>query len=264
MYRAALCLFLLACGPKTPTATGPMDPAAVLAAARAPLEAAPLRASYGIKISSASGTVATRGSLLLLAPDHFRVDILGGLGTPVVSLICDGAALAVWDGRSSAFYRADDAVGALGVATLGAVKLSDAVALLSGRLPLPDAEQLGAGAADGAVSLLLQPVEGVRAAAVIDGSTALLRALTLTREGQDPAVILEYGPPDKDSPRPLPGSLTAHAPSLGLQVEIDFKSWELLEAAPPAFNTQPPGKLVAQDLIGKLKEMSETAGRPPP
>lgn len=266
-----LALSLAACSPKKPAlplpTPGLSDPEAVLAAFRDAPSLGTLRARARLRVKSPDRNVSTPASLVLSGPDRLRVDILTPLGTPFAILATDGAALHAWLQRGSTFLRGDDAIAVLGAATGDLLGTEDLLDVLTGRLPLDDAQVNAAEpTALGDVRLVLSKTSAPehRLVAVLDPTTHLVRSLRV-HEALDTA-------PDELGPERLavtypgalqteggvwrPDAVVVELPDLGWTVTLDITGWEVLPEAPDVFTLSPPPGAQEQDLLTVLGELA--------
>ena len=233
------------------------DPQTAVERARARSLPFAMQASYTVHIRSAKGVATTRGLMILSRPASFRVEVMGAMGTPLVSAISDGRGLAVYNGQIPAFYRTDNAVAALAALSGGAVRLDDALDLLSGTLPLRDAPVLKAETTEAGVAITLQGREDVLVDALIDPDSGLMRTVGVRRGDEPPLLSLTYGEAVKVGKTKMPRSVSLDVPSLDLSVEITVSGWEELGVVPDAFSTAAPGSMTALDLVAAVNEAIE-------
>jgi len=239
------------------------DPAALLAEARARSLPFALRGSFSVTLRRGDAEVSTRGGMVLHAPDQFRVEINGPVGTPAVIVASDGTAINVWDATKQVYYSGQNAASVLGELTGGAVSLSDVVRVLTATLPLPDAS-ISTSSVDGRdLSLVMTGEQEVSVAATVDGRTSLLRALDVRRAEQT-LIHLDYGRGKRVGKMILPWALKLDAPSLDLGLEIEMESWDELGQVPQVFDLRPPKGATEKDLVESLKESAEKARHPQP
>lgn len=240
------------------------DPASVLTAARAAPQPFALRAAYAVSIRRGEGTVSTRGALIVRAPDQFRVEVNGPVGTPLLIVASDGHALNVYNAQNSTFYRGADAPAALAELTGGALALSDVVRVLTGQIPMPSAEVQSTGVDDRGVAVTLKAPGEALVNAHLSPKTATLADLAVVMGGVS-LVTLDYDKAVKVGRSRLPGGFDLSVPSLDLGVNIDIESWDELGQIPDVFTLKPPSGATEKDLIEALHEAAVKQGsRPQP
>lgn len=249
--------------------TGPKDDEALralVAAARSRPATFALQGRFTIRLEGPGLAGTTKGALVLAQPDRFRVEVHNPVGPPMMLLASDGRALNVWVSKNNRFYRGEDASQVLQQLTGGAVQLSDVNLLLTGGLPLPEAEirdlRLDE---DGLVRLSLAAPEGVSVHAALDPSTGLLRQMEVVAAptGLDPGValpqamvVVEVLSTMKVGDQRLPESMLVRMPTLGWTVGLDFVSWDELGQIPEVFALSPPPGAGEQDLVGALRTIA--------
>lgn len=266
-----LALSLAACGPKKPSlplpTPGLSDPDAVVAAFRAAPALEALRVRARLRVETPDRSVSTPASLVLGGPDRLRVDVLTPLGTPFAVLATDGTALNVWIQRSSTFLRGDNALEVLGEATGDVLETSDLLAVLTGRLPVPDARvERATATALGGVELVLakDSAPAYRLVAQLDPAARLVRALRLheappgasTELGPARVAVRYPGARATDNAGWRPEAVVVELPDLGWTVTLDITSWEPLSEAPDVFALAPPKGAQEQDLVTVLRQMA--------
>lgn len=251
---------LLGCAHRAPGAN--VDPVAVVAQSRATPQPFALRGAFSVAIRRGDATVSTRGALVLHAPDQFRVEVMGPVGTPLIIVASDGRNLNVWSAQTGVFYRGADAPAALRELTGGALQLSDVVRVLTGQLPLPDAPVLGQSVDEQGVAVSLQGPEGATVGAHLDPKTAVLAELSVQREGE-PLVQLDYLKAVKVGRSRLPGGFSLDVPALDMSVFIKMESWDELGQIPEVFSLSAPANASTVDLVEALKEAALKRGEAP-
>lgn len=263
MRRLLLTFTLLLAGCAKHDAGSGADPATLLAEARARSLPYALRGSFSVTLRRGDAEVSTRGGMVLHAPDQFRVEINGPVGTPAVIVASDGTAINVWDATKQVYYSGPDAASVLGELTGGAVSLSDVVRVLTATLPLPEATVASSSVEGHDLSLVMTGAQEVSVAAMVDGRTSLLRTLDV-RRAQDPLVHLSYGRGKRVGKMTLPWEFSLDAPSLDLGLDIEMESWDELGQVPQVFNLTAPKGATEKDLVESLKESAEKARHPQP
>jgi len=191
--------------------------------------------------------------MVLAAPDQLRIDILTPLNTPLAYVASDGAALHAWVQQEKTFYRGDDAQQALSELIGDGVGSQDALAVLTGSLPLPAAEVLDARYDDarGMLRATFAAPEGSQLRAWL-GEDGRVGALELSR-GQELLLVVDYGGHEDFDGTLLPTELELSIPVVGWSVSLDIKGWDALAEAPSVFSISAPPGATELDLIETLK-----------
>lgn len=254
-------LGLSACGKRAPSAAA--DPAEVLARARERSLPFALRGAFSVTIHRGDAELSTRGGLVLHAPDRFRVEVLGAVGTPALIVASDGEAIDVWSAQDQIFYSGPDASAVLAELSGGAVRLDDVVRVLTATLPLPDAPVASATLDGRDADLVIDAAPGVQLWAQVDGRSGLLSSMRVVR---DAASLIEASYPStkRIGRTELPWELSLEVPSLQLRVDIDMQSWDELGQVPEVFDLTAPEGATEKDLVTALKEAAAKAERPLP
>lgn len=255
----ALSLGLVACAKGGPA--GAADPTEVLAEARARKLPFALRGAFSVTIHRGEADLSTRGGLVLHAPDQFRVEVLGPVGTPALIVASDGAAINVWNAQDQIYYSGPDAAAVLAELSGGAVQLSDVVRVLTATLPMPAAPVASSSPEGRAAAYVLSGPEGVQLRARVDGRSGLVQQLTVEREG---AALLSASYPGtkKIGRTELPTEMTLDVPALQLKVDISMQSWDELGQVPDVFDLAAPSGATVKDLVTTLREAADKAGAP--
>jgi hypothetical protein len=223
-------VLLAGCPPRVVTPPGPVpevDPVALLARAESLPPPAPAAATFGLHVETPDKRVSASGALVVQPPDHFRVEVRGPIGPPVLVIVSDGTGLYAWEAGKNVFHTAADADAALRQETGGAAGLGALTSLLIGRLPAlrkPDAigamgvpEYRWAGAGQSALSVALDP------------RSARLAGLALFDEAGAAVLQASVTAPD------LPEHLEVRMPAMGLVARLDFDGWKPAAPPPSAF-----------------------------
>lgn len=241
MSRFALLLCLLpALGcHRVPSALPAQDPASLLARALAVPASEPVANRFNIHIHTGDSDVTAWGALVVRSPDHFRVEVAGPIGPPVLVVACDGADVNAFLSTKQEFYAGPGADATLRRLTGGAAGLDVLTALLVGQLPDVLGTPAGTAAAPpfGWTWWWTAP-DGSRLTATLDTRTSRL----VDVDAQDPAgrVLLHAELTHADPTSRYPTHLSADLPTLYASVQVNFGAWR--PAAPPdtAFQIQPP------------------------
>ena len=258
---AALAALMVAGGCRRgPEAPVDQSSAGVIAAARARAVPRALQAGFSVTLKGTATEGTTRGGLVLHQPDNLRVDIFTPLNTPLAYIASDGQALHAWLQQERVFFRGDDASAVLDETLGGLGGVGDAVDLLTGTLPLEDAEVLDARYDEeaGLLQVVLQGPRDVEVRAGLETSGAL-RTLDIVQPGDEaPAVLVEVDYPDyvRVEGHDLPAEISLHAPSLGWTVGIKVDTWNVLGQIPEVFTLAPPPGAAERDLVEALQEMA--------
>jgi hypothetical protein len=254
-------------GPIIPAVVG--DPDVVVALARRQNTADTLQGRFTVTFEMRDRSFKVPAAILMDHPDHFRFEIYTPLGTPLGTIVSDGSALHAWSQRDRTFYQGDEATAVLKEITGGAVSISDFLAIITGTMPLVDAEILHIGRTvfedDGVVIVMLGP-DDIRVRAVIDPRLGVVTRLRVDPPSDSagyeepttkPLVEVRYEGIVREGRSILPKRITFELPRLGWRVHLDAKRWRALNQAPDAFSMTPPPKAQIKDLVETLKEMGD-------
>lgn len=245
-----LLVVLLAC----PRGTGLRGPISegdqiVLDAARSRPVPNPLRARLNIKLDSKDLDIAgsVGAGLVVDRPGRGRLDLLSPLGGALATVSSDGAGLSVLLTGKREQIVATDAELVLREATGGVAGVDDVLALLVGDLPF-DAAPIAAISREGdpsqpetiRVKLVLDGPEKSRVEAWLDASDGTPRRLVAT--GRDGVEVLraDFDPFEARDGTLWPTRLALVVPSLTLEAEVRYKSFEVLVEAPAVFDVRAP------------------------
>ena len=222
-------LSLLACGPKhAPVVVVDANPVTALARARAEPDPDPMAAGFSIDIEGAEGKVSARGSLVVFAPDRFRIEIRGPIGPAVVVVVCDGHSASAWIAGKNRFYTSADADAALRRLAGGAAGIQAVTSLLMGRLPDLEGEPMvGPGG-------LTWERPGDAFTTQLDPTTAHLRHAVVTADGRS-ALEATW------EPGAWPSAMTATLHTMGgVSVSVDFDDWKAVFPPDSVFSLTAP------------------------
>lgn len=242
--RGLALLALVACHRAPPPVATPLDPATVLARALAVPTTPPIANRFGIHIHTADQDVTAWGSLVVRAPDDFRIEIAGPIGPPVVLVVCDGSDVNAWIAPKQSFYAGTDADQTLRGLTGGAAGLEVVNALLVGQLPASLGPPAGAAAAPPfAWKWWWTSPDGSRLSATLD--TRSNRLTHVQAQDASGKVLLSAELTHLDLTSRYPTRLSADLPTLYTSVQVDFGAWRPADPQDGAFSiTPPPGAKV--------------------
>ena len=253
-------------GPIVPAVVG--DPDVVVALARSLNTSDTLQARFSVKIEMPDRSFTVPAAILMDHPDRFRFELYTPLGTPLGTITADGTTLHAWSQRDRTFYQGDDATAVLKRITGGAVSINDFLAIMTGTLPLVDAEILHVGRTvfedEGVVLVMLGP-DDIRIRAVIDPRLGVVRRLRVdppsktagyTAPTTPPIIEVRYEGIIREGRSVLPQRITLDLPRLGWKIRLDAKRWRALNQAPDAFSMTPPPRAQIKDLVQALGEMA--------
>ena len=274
-----LVLFTLGCakrqGPIMPEVIG--DPDVVVSLARSRNKVDVLQGRFSLKLETGEGNYTVPAAVVMDHPDRFRFELYTPLGTPLATLTSDGESLHVWSQRERTFYRGDAATAVLKGVTGGEVGIDDLLAILTGALPMPDAEILHVGRTvfdeEGVVIVMLGP-DDIRVRATIDPRLGVVRRLRVDPPAEDagyeepatpPLLEVRYTGIVREGRSALPQEIQFEMPRLGWSARMINKRWVALNQAPDAFNMTPPSGSQIRDLVQTLEQLAEERdARPQP
>jgi hypothetical protein len=249
--RAALAvgLLLAGCAPRLrpPPAGLPLDPAALLAAARA--SQARVASVQGLARVEYQGPGEAGGMDQFLAaepPGRLRVETQDFFGNVVSVLAVDGGALALYDARERVYYRGRATPA--NVARLIQVELppADLVALLCGSAAILEGEPVDARPVDGALRLTLRRGDALQRLDVGAGA-AVLRSLVSRAGVVELEAVLEGH--RLRSGVPMPARVTLRAPAAQVSLSLRWKDQAVNAPLDPAlFRLEPPAGARVVDL----------------
>lgn len=235
----ALALLTIGCHRAPPPLMATQDPATLLTHALAVPPTTPVSNRFNIHIHTPDQDITAWGGLVVRAPDHFRVEIAGPIGPPVLIIACDGAAVNAWLAPKQTFYAGPDADATLRTITGGSAGLDVVAAMLVGQLP----SVLGVPAGSAAEppyewTWWWTSPDGSRLSAGLDTRTTRL----VDVRAQDPAgrVLLQARLTHADLTSRYPTRLSADLPTLYASVQVDFGEWRPATPTDAAFVIAPP------------------------
>ena len=261
-------VFLVGCakprGPVIPVG----DPDVAVSLARSRPMVPTLNGRFGVTVDTGKREVTVPASVLLDHPERFRIEFYTPFGTPLLTATSDGSTIHAWNQRDLVFYRGDQAGQVLKRITGGEVGIDDFLALMTGKLPLADAEILHIGRMvfddEGVVIVMLGP-DDIRVRAVIDPKTGMVRRLRVDPPSSEagyeepegePMLQVLYGGQVRQGKVLLPAEIEVQMPRLGWNVRLVARRWAALDSAPDVFELQPPKGANIQDLRETLENMS--------
>ncbi len=253
-----LLLGLVACGPKKPAA--PADPGAVVSALRARELPRALKAAFVVKIEGPDLQGSTTGAMVLARPDQFNINIQTPLRTPLVYLASDGAVVHAYLQQDGTFYRGDDALAVFAELTGGAVGVADLLQVLTGGLPLPDADVVDVAATEDAVTLSMKAPADAELRAAIDLRTGLVRTLSVRKDGVGDLFLVDIVRVTRFGGGALPEELRLVLPTLGWTATLTFTLWDELGVIPDVFVLEKPAGAAEKDLVEALRAVAAGAG----
>jgi hypothetical protein len=265
-----LTLWVLVLGCAKPR--GPMvsvgDPEVVVALARSRPMMDAMNGRFSLTVNTGEREVTVPLSMLLDHPDRFRIELYSPFGTPLMTATSNGTALHVWSQRDRVFYAGHEASAVLKRITGGEVGIDDFLAILTGKLPLVDAEILHIGRTvfddDGVVIVMLGPDE-IRVRAVIDPKSGLVRQMRVDPPSEqagyeepkgDPILQVTYEGQIRQEKVLLPASILVEMPRIGWVVQMNAKRWGALSEVPEVFDLTAPPSATIKDLRKTLEEMA--------
>lgn len=255
-------LLLLGCARGLHPELPPVAPLGILELARARPVPDPVQARIALQIVAGETAGGTGGVIVADRPGNGHLGVLGPLGSPVATVSTDGVGVAVYLPRSQENLLAADAAGVLAGLSGGMLGPDDLVAVLLGDLPLdgraPDADRrVGPDAA----ALTFEGPDGWTVHALV-GRDGAPRELTV-EQGRRTALALRYEPFARTTVDGvewlLPTRLVLEAPSVGLQVDVRYKSWKIPDPVPPVFSVATPAGATEADLAAIIANVGFAA-----
>ena len=244
--------------PKAPPALHLADnPAEALVRAYAEAAPGPVYAQFSAVVVTPNSRFTAAGTLVVSAPNRFRIELRGPIGPPQLVITCDGTAVHAYLAPKNTYFASDDASAALS-AILG-VGSGDGAAvvtsLLLGRVPaLPPVSRV-----EGAM-LVWTRDDGARLSMSVDQDTAhLVSATALTADG----TVQFRG---DWTPAAFPTALHAELPGLGASADLSFEQWNVAAPLDAAFSLAAPdgAKIVPLSIYQPEKLIIGSAPLPIP
>ncbi|MEC7946857.1 MAG: hypothetical protein VX265_04770 [Myxococcota bacterium] len=262
-------LFAVGCAQKRRIRMAKEQPDALVSDLRSrPLPYA-LQALFNVKVSGPELQGTTTAGMVLSRPDRFNINVQTPLRTPLLYLASDGRVMHAYTHQDTTFYQGSDELAVLGELSGGAAGVPDLLLMLTGGLPLPEAEVLEVSVEDGLIHVELAGPQASRVSAWVDPKTELFRRLEIRSmvdgELAEPWVTADIPNPMHFQGGWLPEELVIVLPTLGWTVEITFHTWDELGVIPDVFLLEPPAGSTMRDLVETLRTMAEQQGvRPRP
>ncbi len=229
-------LLLASCKPVVPPSPVVADPAPLVARAQAETLPGPVYATFGAVIRTPDQTLSVQGTLVIAAPDRFRVELRGPIGPAQVVLTCNGQDASVWVAPKNTFYAVPEANAALGDLLGGGAQIAGATVatqLLLGRLPsLPGEPTLSA--AGSVARVAWTRPDGARFEAGIDSATAHLVSARATNAAGVLLLNADW------KPGVFPAAMRLELPTLGVQADVQFHEWNTASPTDAAFEGAAP------------------------
>ena len=225
----------------------------------------PTNGRFSIKMRSKPlGIAAPRlaGGLVVDRPDRAYLAILDPVGSPVVTMHSDGDTVVFMNNRDKLFVAQADADEAMGLATEGAVGLSDAVSMLLGLLPLDDAQVTErVEEDDDTTRFTFEGPGGIVIRAWVDTGNATPRRVEVDDTKGQRAVNASYEPYQVVEGALLPTAVVLEVPKVELTLDVRFKTWKRIPQAPDVFAPTAPDTYETISFREFLDRMGDTVGR---
>lgn len=257
---------LVACPGRRPSGPVAGSPESVLQAARARAVPGLVKSRVTIKLRSKPLDVAaTAGAgMVVVRPGQGRVDLFGPLGGSLVTVGSDGAGLSVLLVSQKKELVAADAEAVIRAATGGVASLDDAFAVLTGDLPFDDAHvrEVDLLPPDdpvhpGFVRVRLDGPKQTTVELWLDPANATMRELTALDKKGDSLISATYDAYEPIGADLMPTRVLLYVPSLDLEIDSRYKSWEVLASPPDALLPVVPDNFVVESLEEAIKKLAE-------
>ena len=265
-FPLAVLWMLLAVG-GCPRAKGPAtavepDPA-LLQLARARTVPGTLRSRFHFKVVAEALDISgsTGGVLILDRPGRGHVAVMGPLG-PLAKVQTEGTGLAVLIQRGRQHLVSDAASDALAALSEGLLDLDDVLGLLVGALPLQEvAVRTQERLEDGDLKLVLAGPQNVALDLIIDDPSGTPVALELRNAEGTALLTATYAPFElwEEGAAMMPTETRLEVPSIGLELDVRYKSWKLLDEVPEVFGLEAPEGFTSAPLPTNLLQASPQA-----
>ena len=244
LVLAGLCLLASGCKPVVAPSPLVLDAVALVARAVAEPAPGPTYGSFSALLRLPGQSVSLQGTLLVSAPDRFRVELRGPIGPAQVIVTCNGQDATLWLTPKNTFSSIPDAnaiLGGLVGAGEGVGGSAVAASLLLGRLPaLPGAPVLRA-AGSVATSTWVRDDGAIFEAGIEGGTGHLVSARALDASG----LLLMNASWEAG---PFPSAMRVELPTLGVVADLRFSSWGAATPADTLFEGAPPEGAVLKVL----------------
>ena len=265
----SLLLTLVGCDKSGPPPVAPVEPVeaiAVLEQARARPVPSQVRVRFQINVRSEALDVAgsTGGGLVLARPGRGRLDVMGPLGSPLVSIAADGQSLDALLTRKKRHLQAASADQVIQEITKGAAGIDDLLAVLQGDLPFDRAPAKSLERIDDTlVRLTLGGPKGVDVRADLNGLDATPRRIEAYDTEEDRLLLaVDYEDFTETEGVLYPEALTLTVPALDLVVTLEFKTWQTLDEVPEVFALKVPESIVTEKIEDVLKDLGQSLQEP--
>jgi len=228
-----------------------------------------LKALFNVRVSGPELQGTTSAGMVLARPDRFNINVQTPLRTPLLYLASDGRVMHAYTHQDTTFYEGNDALSVIGELSGGAAGVPDILLMLTGSLPLAEAQVRSVGVEDDLIRVELVGPRQSEVLAWVDPKTDLYRRVEVRsmRDGAlgDPWVVAEITDAMHFQGGWLPEELRVELPTVGWTVELSFHTWDELGVVPDVFVLEPPPGSTREDLVGTLRQMAEQQGvRPRP
>lgn len=228
-----------------------------------------LQALFNIKVTGPDLQGTTSAAMIMARPDRFNVSVQTPLRTPLLYVASDGKVLHAYAHQNTTFYAGSDALAVLGELSGGAAGVPDLLLMMTGGLPLPDAEVASVAVEDELIRLELTGPHSSAVQAWIDPKTELFRRLIVRSQDESGDEVVwiraEITNPMHFQGGWLPEELSMEFPTIGWSIEITFHTWDELGVIPDVFVLEAPKGAQTRDLVDSLKALAQEQGvRPQP
>lgn len=222
-----LSMALAGCPKAPPPAATAADPVAALERARAEATPGPVYAPFNAVITTPDQRLTVAGSLVVAAPDRFRIELRGPIGPPQVVITSDGKAAQAYVAPKNTYYTSNDAsaalAGFLGINDVNGAAL--VASLLLGRVPaLPGMPSLNA-----AGQLVWSREDGASITITMDEQTAHLATAEAYAAEGNRQFRADW------TPGPFPVALRAELPTIHSGIDLKFGDWQAAAPTDAAF-----------------------------
>lgn len=221
----------------------------------------PVQARMSLKANSKPLHLAVPrlgGGLIVDRPGDAFLVVNDPVGSPVITFTTHDGRVVILINREKKFVEKDDAAAALGQATQGSVRLEDAVSMLLGLLPVPDAEASAKEVVEGGVLLHFSGPSGVQIHALVDPALGTPVRVEVDDAQGKRALNATYEPFEEVDGSLLPTGVVLEVPSVELELDLRFRSWKALAQAPDVFSPTRPENYEAITFDQFLQGMAGT------
>ena len=223
----------------------------------------PTQARFSIKIRFAKQGInppRLGGGLVVDRPSKAYLAVLDPVGSPVITVSSDGDRVVLMNNRDKQFVAQDDAEAALVAFTEGAVSLADLVDMLLGLLPLDQADVTSKQTTDAGVKFSFDAPGGIVIGAWVDDTNGTPRRIEVDNAEGQRVVNAVYEPFELVDGVLMPTEISIDGPIAEITMNLKYKTWKVLEAAPDVFTPTAPDNYAVLSFDDFVAGMGDAMG----